>query len=260
MIDLHTHILPGLDDGAASLEEALQMAAIAAAEGVSAVVATPHVVSGLYDNTRRQIQEAVDHLNRCLAAESIPLQVLPGAEYRLEPDLPQRLDAGRLMTINDAGHYLLVELPLALVPDYTEQLLYEIQLQGVTPILAHPERNPGLSRSPQRLSRLAQRGVLAQVTTGSIRGRFGQTARRAALKMLETGAAQVVASDAHSARGRSPAITAAAREIEARWGAAFARTVLATHPRRIIAGEVVEPVLQEPESGFLARVFRPFSR
>ncbi len=260
MIDIHTHILPGLDDGAASLEESLQMAGIAVAGGISAVVATPHVISGLYDNTRQRIKEAVDLLNRYLVEEDIPLPVLPGAEYRLEPALPRLLDEGRLVTINDTGRYLLIELPSDLVPDYTEQLLYEIQLRGVTPILAHPERNPGLSRDPGRLSRLAQRGVLAQVTAGSIQGRFGQIARRTALKMLDTGVAQVVASDAHSTRRRSPALTAAAREVEARWGAAFARTVLSTHPHRIITGEPVEPVLREQEPGFLAQVFRSLSR
>lgn len=260
MIDLHIHILPGIDDGAASTADALQMASIAAAEGFTAVVATPHVISGLYDNTRQQILEAVDRFNRRLAAENISLQVLPGAEYRLEPDLPGRLGAGRLLTINDGGRYLLVELPTSLVPGYAEQLLYEIQLQGVTPVIAHPERNPELNRHPEKLARLAGRGVLAQVTAGSISGRFGQTAKRAALKMMERGAVQVVATDAHSPRRRTPAIAAVAREIEARFGKDFTRAVLAVHPRQIVAGETVEPALEEPRQGFLARVFRQFSR
>ena len=259
MIDIHTHILPGLDDGAASLRESLEMSAIAAAGGFCAIFATPHVVSGLYDNTPRQIEEAVALLNRCLTEKNIPLTVLPGAEYRLEPGLPRHLSEGRLMTLNDAGHYILIEPPPDLIPDYTEQLFYEIQLQGVMPILAHPERNPGFRRDPDRLYRLLQRGVLAQVTAGSIEGRFGRAARRFALKMLETGAAQLVASDAHSARGRSPAISAAIREIEARWGAAFARTVLSANPRRIVAGETIELMLQETKPGFFTRVFRSFS-
>ncbi len=260
MVDIHTHILPGLDDGAKSLAEALEMARIAVADGVSALAATPHVVSGLYDNPPELIREEVDVLNRYLAEEGIPLPILPGAEYRLEPDLPQRLNQGQLVTINDTGRYLLVELPFSLVPDHTEQILYEIQLQGVVPIIAHPERNPGLIRNPERLFRLVQRGVLAQVTTSSIQGRFGKTVKRTALNMLETGTAQVVASDAHSTRGRSPATAAAAQEIEARGGAEFAQTVLSINPRRIIAGEMVEPVLPEPEVGFLARVWRSLSR
>lgn len=260
MIDIHTHILPGLDDGAATLEEALQMAAISAAEGVTAVVATPHVISGFYENTPQQIRQAVVHFNSCLKAEGIPLQVLAGAEYRLEPDLPRRLAEGRLMTINDAGCYLLVELPASLVPPYTEQLLYEVQLQGVTPILAHPERNPGFNCNPEKLTRLARRGVLSQVTAGSLRGHFGLTAKRAAFKMLATGVAQMVASDAHSFRRRTPALTAAARDIETRWGADFTHAVFSGLPSRIIAGKAVEPVLREPETGFLARLLRAFSR
>jgi len=260
MIDIHNHILPGLDDGAASIEEALQMAAISEADGVSTVVATPHVIAGLYDNTRQQIQKAVGFFNSILSEKGSLLQVLPGAEYRLEPDLPQRLCEGQLMTLNDTGRYLLIELPLVFVPDYTEELLYEIQLQGVIPILAHPERNPELGRNPGLLLSLVQRGVLAQVTAGSLLGNFGRTAKRAAYKMFETGQAQVVASDAHSARRRSPALTAAAREIGIRWGAAFVQDVFSTYPRRIVDGEPVEPILQEPETGFLGRMFRSFSR
>ncbi|MGI5823869.1 MAG: tyrosine-protein phosphatase [Dethiobacteria bacterium] len=260
MIDIHAHILPGLDDGAASTAEALQMAAIAAAEGTGTMVATPHVIRGLYDNTPRQIRAAVARLNNSLAAENIALQILPGAEYRLEPDLPRHLQAGRLLTINDTGRYLLVELPSALMPGYAEQLLYEIQLQGVTPIIAHPERNTELVRCPQRLVSLAQRGILSQVTAGSLGGHFGPAAKRAAQKMLSSGAAQAVASDAHSIDKRPPALAAAAQEIETRWGAALARTVLSTNPRRIIAGQAVEPVVHEQAPGFLARLCRLFSR
>lgn len=260
MIDLHTHILPGLDDGAASPAEALQMAALAAAGGTATVVATPHVISGLYDNTRLQIMAAVDRLNCSLAAENIALQVLPGAEYRLEPDLSRHLQAGRLLTINDTGRYLLVELPPAMVPGYAKQLFYEIQLQGVTPLLAHPERHPELSRSPQTLYNLAQRGILAQVTAGSLAGSFGRKAQRTARQMLSAGTAQVVSSDAHSPGKRSPDLTAAARVIEKQWGVALARTVLSANPRRIITGQAVEPRFQEQMPGFLARLFRPFSR
>lgn len=260
MIDIHAHILPGLDDGAASTAEALQMAAIAAAGGTTAMVATPHVISGLYDNTPPQIRAAVALLNSSLAVENIPLQILPGAEYRLEPDLPRHLQAGRLLTVNDTGYYLLVELPPALLPGYAEQILYEIQLQGVTPIIAHPERNSELARSPQKLGRLARRGILAQVTAGSLLGHFGPAAKRGAQKMLADGVAQVVASDAHSTRKRPPALAAAAREIETRWGAALACTLLFTNPGLIIAGQAVEPVFNEQPPGLLSRLFRLFYR
>ncbi|RDV84794.1 tyrosine-protein phosphatase [Ammonifex thiophilus] len=155
MIDIHTHILPGLDDGAEDLEEALSMARLALADGVTALVATPHVIRGSFFPSRQEILETVSLLNERLAEQGLPLRVLPGAEYRLEPDLPERLAKGELVPLNDAGRYLLVELPSTFVPPYAERVLYELQLQGVTPILAHPERNAELCRRPELLASLA---------------------------------------------------------------------------------------------------------
>ena len=134
------------------------------------------------------------------------MEVLPGAEYRLEPDLPERLPRGGLLTLNDAGRHLLVELPGAFLPPYTERVLYELQLLGVTPVIAHPERNAAVARNPAFLRRLVSRGMLVQVTADSVTGRFGREARHLALSLLKEGLAHLVASDAHYLNGRPPVL------------------------------------------------------
>lgn len=239
MIDIHSHILPGLDDGAGSPEEAVAMARLAAADGISAVVATPHVITGLYNNTRETILSAAGRLNALLQKEEIALSVLPGAEYRLEPDLPGRLSRGELLTINDGGRYLLVELPAASVPEYTVPVIYDLLLQGVTPVIAHPERNTGLMKRPSLLYDLVARGALAQVTAGSLTGQFGPASSSAARIFLEHGCAHFIATDAHSSRSRVPALAAAALEAAGLAGEERARSLVGGNPGRAVRGESI---------------------
>jgi protein-tyrosine phosphatase len=248
MIDIHTHILPGIDDGAKNIEQSLAMAQIAVNDGITIIVATPHVITDEIENTKTQILENVYKLNKCLEQAGIPLKILPGAEYRLEPDLPRRLAAGEILTLNDTGRYLLVELPSMMVPDYTERILYALQLEGVTPILAHPERNVGFTRDPQLLADLVARGILAQITAASTTGQFGRSVKKTAWNFLQLGYAHVIASDAHSPRERSPILSRAALEIERVWGPEHARTLTHENPRRIITGQALEPspIMKKP--------------
>jgi protein-tyrosine phosphatase len=246
MIDIHTHILPGLDDGSPNIEESLAMARIAIADGIDTIIATPHVLSGVYDNTPEQISQAVDQLNTILQAEGLPLEILPGSECHLEPDLPSRLAEGRLMTLNNTGRYLLVELPTSMVPDYTGRILYEIQLQGVIPIIAHPERNTEIIRHPDLLIEYARRGVLSQVTTASLVGHFGKTVKKAAAILITTGTAQFIASDAHSSKHRTPVISPATQELQALGGPDLVKTLLEKNPEKIQNGTPIEPTLNQP--------------
>jgi len=244
IIDLHTHILPGLDDGADNLETALQMAQIAAQDGITLMAATPHVMRGVYDNSKEKIIQMSRELNRQLADAGINLTLLPGAEYYLEGDLPRKLAAGELLTINEAGRYLLVELPAGMVPDYTGRVLYEIQLQGITPILAHPERNSGFARDPQLLQNFIERGILAQITSGSITGLFGRAVQKTAISFVQSGYAHIIASDAHSAHkksGRGPILSEAIAQIEHTFGADYALLLTSENPRRIIEGQNIQP-------------------
>lgn len=243
MIDLHTHILPGLDDGSKNLAESLSMAQVASDDGIHTIVATPHVLQGVFDNDKNKILLAVTQLNQTLQEQNIAVHILPGAEYYLEADIPLKLSQGELLTINNNGRYLLVELPSAFIPEYTAQVLYEIQLQGVTPIIAHPERNAGFSRRPDILQEMISRGVLAQVTSASITGLFGKKVKRTAFSFLRRGLVHLVSSDAHSSRGRAPLLSQAQKEIEKHHGSHIAQLLVIQNPGSIIKGESTEPLI-----------------
>lgn len=235
MVDLHTHILPGFDDGARDLGEALAMACLAAEDGITCLLATPHWATGEYVPEKGEVLLAVDVINARLAEEEIPVKVLPGAEYRLEPGLPERFHKGELLTLGGTGRYLLVEFPATLIPPFAEDLLYALQLLGLTPVVAHPERSPALASNPGFLRALVGRGVLAQVTAASVTGEFGKEARRLALTFLQEGLAHFVASDAHSPEGRAPVLSPALREVERRLGKGTAEYLL-ENARRVVAG------------------------
>ena len=241
MIDIHSHILPELDDGAGSLQESLEMGQLAVADGIRIMVATPHVISGLYDHSRATILAAVAHLKQTFADRGIPLEILPGAEYRLEPDLPQRLCRGELMTINDGGRYLLVELPADLVPNCTGQVLYELQLKGVTPIIAHPERNLVLARRPAQLHYLVRHGALAQITGDSVTGLLGAQAATAAKTFLRQGCVHLLASDAHNSSQRTPTLAASREKAAQLVGQEEAANLVQGNPQRVINSQMVTP-------------------
>jgi len=240
LIDIHVHILPEIDDGAGSLDEAVEMSRCACGDGISAVVATPHVISGIYHPARETILTAVGRFNSVLRENDIPLEVLPGAEYRLEPDLPERLTRGELLTLNDSGRYLLVEMPSACVPRYAGRIFYELLLRGVTPVIAHPERNTMLVKEPSLLYDLVFRGALAQVTAGSLTGVFGSGAARTARLFLEHGCVHFLASDAHSAGGRAPVLSGALKKAGCFLSPEEAARLVSGNPRRAIRGESIE--------------------
>ncbi|MEW6770756.1 MAG: CpsB/CapC family capsule biosynthesis tyrosine phosphatase [Bacillota bacterium] len=202
MIDIHAHILPGLDDGPETPEDSLEMARAFVKAGYTTVVATPHVISGVYDHTRAAILRSVRRFQEQLQAAGIPLTVLPGAEYHVSDRLLPLLRAGELLTLNDTGKYLLVELPFYQMPEYVSQVLFELLLAGVTPIIAHPERNDFIARRPGVLAEICRKGVLAQVTAGALTGLFGSQAKRAAAYFIKEETAQFVATDAHGPDAR----------------------------------------------------------
>lgn len=249
MIDIHTHILPGLDDGAGNTVESLAMARIALEDGIHTIVATPHVLPGVFDNDKNKILSATAELNQVLKENNIAVNILSGAEYRLEPDLSKRLSQGELLTINNNHRYLLVELPSAFIPEYTAQTLYEIQLQGVTPIIAHPERNAGFIARPAALQELISRGVLAQITSTSITGSFGKNIKLTAWAFIKQGLAHLISSDAHSSTGRAPLLSEAHKEIQKLLGSKPARQLIQQNPGLVIEGKQVEkPYIPENNS------------
>lgn len=249
MIDIHSHILPGLDDGAPDLDVSLEMARAAAADGISKIIATPHVISDGFPNDREKILEALQGLRQALIKEQIPVDVLPGGEYRLEPDLPQRLKRGEILTLNDNGSYLLIELPATILPPFFEQVAYEIQLQGVTPIIAHPERNYVIMENPGIIKDLTDRGMLAQITAASITGDFGKDIKKSAWQLIKQGSAHFVASDSHYYKGRrSPRLSEALHEIKKHSSEQTARAFFYENPASVISGQALEKTTQPIKS------------
>ncbi|NLB53751.1 MAG: hypothetical protein GX808_12575 [Syntrophomonadaceae bacterium] len=252
MIDIHIHILPGFDDGAADTQTALDMAQIAASGDVHTIIATPHVIAGVSNYTAADIVSAVDELNLLLSKKNIPLLVLAGAEYYLESDLPQRYAAGELLTLNNS-QYLLVELPFAQMPVYTAQVLYELQMLGITPVIAHPERNSSFINRPQLLGELVDRGNLVQVTSGSLLGNYGQTVKKTARYFLTQGWIHAVASDAHSVKKRPPQLLPVARELNKMGGSTCTKLLLSDNPLKIVEGKPVQSLPPIPAKKFFFR-------
>src|SRR6478735_2419526 len=176
MIDLHCHILPGLDDGAADIIVSLKMARLFATDGVSVVAATPHILPGLYANTGPQIRAAIHTLQQSLDAEGIPLRLVSGADNHIVPSFVSELRSGHLLSLADS-RYVLVEPPHHIPPPRLEDLFFNILVAGYVPILTPPERLSWINSHYQIIQRLVEGGIWIQVTAGSLAGLFGQNAR-----------------------------------------------------------------------------------
>ncbi|AXI10473.1 tyrosine protein phosphatase [Oceanobacillus sp. 143] len=217
MIDIHSHILPGIDDGAQTEEDSLEMAREAAAQGITTIIATPHHRNGKYDNKRGSIMRDVDILNELLVREDIPLIVLPGQETRINGDMVEDINSGELLSLNDSK-YLFVEFPSAHVPRYSSQMLFDLQVAGYTPIIVHPERNQELIEHPNKLYEFVRNGALTQVTAASIVGKFGKNIKTFSHQLIEANLTHFVASDAHNTTSRGFSMQEAFREVKSEFG------------------------------------------
>lgn len=252
MVDLHCHILPDLDDGARTIEEAVQMARLAVQDGICDVVATPHTYRGFFQNEPAGIEQAVQQFQQELDRQQIPLRIHPGCEVHLHPELVEHVKARRISTLGHQGRYLLVELPAYRIPAYTEAALQGLLALGITPIIAHPERHHVLRSEPRRLAGWVEQGVLAQVTAASMIGQMGRQAQRASEWMVKHQLVHVLASDAHRADRRQPLVKAAFEKVTA---LASTEVVLSmqANARAILQGErceVMPSMLKERKALF----------
>lgn len=218
MIDIHCHILPGIDDGAKDMNDSLALAKAAVQQGIRTIVATPHHKNGRYENSRLSILQKVSELNAFLQQEEIPLTILPGQELRINGEILEDLAKEEILPVNDGGKYVLIELPSGQVPRFTEQLLFELQLKGVTPIIAHPERNQEIIENPDLLYNLVEKGALTQITAASIVGYFGKKISRFSYQLIDANLTHFVASDAHNLNNRTFKVMEAYDSIEKKYG------------------------------------------
>jgi protein-tyrosine phosphatase len=238
VIDLHAHILPGVDDGVATLEEARALARRAAGDGVRAIAATPHVRWD-YPTSAETMERGVAELRRDFAAQAIPVEILLGGELDLEQVMTLPTDELRRFTLAGSGRYLLVEFPYAEWPLALEPAVLALAHAGITPVLAHPERNAHVQDRPERIQAAVEAGALVQVTAASLDGRSGRRTRAAAVRLLELRLVHVLASDAHGPEVREAGLAAAAAAVGDR---ELARFLTSEAPAAIVAGEPVPPV------------------
>ena len=272
MIDLHLHLLPGLDDGAKTLEESIQMCWISYRDGVRTIVATPHTLNGLYLNDRETILTKLQELNEALiqcgmrnaecgikhskseiesssvnSAIRIPsseFRILPGADVHLSEKTLLYLDQGKLMTISDGKKYLFLEFPFQGIPYQAEEIIFQIMTRGIIPIITHPERNLEIGQRPQRYYEMIRIGCLGQVTAMSLTGEFGSRVRQIAERLLKNRLIHFIASDAHSTDGRPPILSEGVRAAEKIVGKEEAQKMVTQYPQAILEGH--KPKVPEP--------------
>ncbi|MGQ9503417.1 MAG: tyrosine-protein phosphatase [Thermogutta sp.] len=242
-VDIHCHLLPGLDDGPANWDQALAMARTALENGFAWIVATPHQRGRHSKNTPDVIRRVAEEARRRLEDRQISLELFPGADVRIDDTLIDDLQLGMVQTIAD-GRYMLLELPHD-VYFPLDRLLREMRNLGVTGILTHPERNHAIIRRPELLEELIRGGALVQITAGSITGAFGPAVRRFSEGLLLAGKVHVVATDAHGTHVRPPSLSDAHRQIARLVGRDAADILCRRNPARIVLGlspQRLEPV------------------
>ena len=197
MIDIHSHILPGVDDGARSIEESIKILQKAADAGVTTIVATPHVLDVPSKSEWQGVSNIFNQLKQRIVQENIHIEMILGAEVFISPDLPQSIEENRELCINN-GSYVLLELPVLEIPPFTMQTIFELLIKGIQPIVAHPERYFEIQKDVTKLYKLVKRGVLTQLNCGSLLGRYGKRVQKTARTLLKHNLIHMIASDIHS--------------------------------------------------------------
>ncbi|MEZ5653235.1 MAG: CpsB/CapC family capsule biosynthesis tyrosine phosphatase [Burkholderiaceae bacterium] len=248
MIDLHCHLLPGVDDGAPDMAAALALARAAVANGITASVLTPHIYFGRWDNGLSSLRATFFAFREELAAQGIPLEVSLGGEVHLLPEAFDLLSADDLPFIGGwrDARVLLLELPDGHVPVAAYQAVERFLAKNVIPMIAHPERNKAVMRDPRVYDTFVRMGCLTQLTAASVCGMFGKNAHRTALQLLDSGAATVIATDAHNLRARPPVLAEARAAITERFGPQAGMVLTESNPAELLRGRALLLDHQDP--------------
>ena len=236
MIDLHCHILPGVDDGARTMSDALDLVRAAIDNGISGAVVTPHVYPGVWDNGQTNLRLALRALQNAIAANGLGFQVVLGAELRLHPDTLARVTVRRLPLIgrHEGSDVALIELPDGSIPPGSLQACKNLVAAGIRPMIAHPERNKEVIREPARILPFVEAGCLLQLTAASVIGQFGEAALGCAHALLARGQVTVIATDAHNLRSRPPRLREAREMVARLYGQGVAHRLTEDLPRQMI--------------------------
>ena len=202
LIDLHCHILPGVDDGSKDLQMSLEMAKVAVNQGISHILVTPHHMDRQYLNHKEDVIKKTNTFQSALDSQKIPLTVFPGQEVHLTGQLTEAIAKNDILFMDETNRYLLLELPHDGIPEYTPDMIFDLTTKGITPVIAHPERNMGIQKEPDKLYELVQMGCLTQLTSSSYLGIFGKNVQKLTEKIIKANLGFVFASDAHNFKGR----------------------------------------------------------
>jgi protein-tyrosine phosphatase len=238
MIDIHTHILPGVDDGAKDLPSALAMVEEAVHDGITALVATPHVLHKISPEWEVRCLQVFDQLKNEVAQRGWPIELFLGSEIYLQNNLLE-YSSSPLFTIGRSQKYVLVELPGIEVHQFTDTMVFNLRIKGYQPILAHPERNASIIGQIDRVADLVERGLLMQMNAGSIVGQFGREVQAFSRNLLKSGLVHFVASDAHDPVTRRPILSEGRAWVYREMGEPAARALFVEHPRQMLAGEKI---------------------
>ena len=246
MIDLHAHILHNLDDGPETLEESIVMCRIAHRDGIRTIVATPHMLNGVYETNWEAVLSRVRELNEALMkGEILPeLIILPGADVHFNSEILPLYEKSCFGTINDKGKFMMIELPHREVPARAEDLLFRLLAKGIVPIISHPERNIEIRQNPQRFYHMVRMGCLGQVTAMSLTNGFGSSVKQLSEKLLTHRLIHFIASDAHSIEGRPPVLSAAIKAVGKLVGKGEALKMVTEYPLAVLEGR--RPKVPEP--------------
>lgn len=251
MIDLHSHLLPGIDDGAPDYETALAMARMFQEDGITTVACTPHILPGLYHNTGPQIRQAIVALQQSLVEHGVDLTLVCGSDAHICPDFLAGLRSGHILSLNDT-RYVLVEPPHHTVPQRIEGFFFDLLVAGYVPILTHPERLSWINQQYSTVRKLAANGVWMQITAGSVTGAFGKNAQYWAHRMLDEGLVHLLASDAHDCQRRTPNLSRGRDAAARRVGDLEAGHLVLTRARGVLANESPESLAPPAGAAFVA--------
>lgn len=259
MIDLHTHILPDVDDGPVGLEESMDMIRGGWEEGVRTICATPHLLETPNRERIDLFVSSFQNLKERVQADGPSINLILGSEIYFQPEMEKILAFPRL-TLNGMGKYLLMEFPMQTIPPGAEKIIFNLVIGGIVPIVAHPERNFSVLRNEAILNPIVHSGALLQVNAGSLEGQFGKPVKKTALSLLRKGLVQIIGSDAHNAADRPVSLQKAVEIAAQVIGQEQARLLVTVNPQKILAGEPLLtnrlPSPQPPENGFLHKVWR----
>jgi protein-tyrosine phosphatase len=261
MIDIHHHLLPGVDDGARNLDISLAMVEMAIADGITHIVCTPHSSHSYYfdpEHNATLLAELQDAVARRFGDDAITLGL--GCDFHLMFDNIEDAQSHPTRYTINGNNYLLVEFPDSAISPTTAQTFYQLSLSGMTPIITHPERNPILARQPERMTEWLKAGALIQVTANSLSGRFGQTAEQSAFWLLDHQWVHFLATDAHDVQSRPPRLRRAFDLVAERYDLATAQRLCVRNPRAAFYGEPLDPQPEPAAPGSMESRRRPATK